>query len=308
MPIRIGTRASPLARWQAEWVADQLAARRPCRRARADHHSGRHRPRQPDRRHRHHRRIHQRIATGTARRADRRGRSQPEGSADRRSRRGWRWPPCRRANRPSTRLSAAILPRRLTRSQSARSIGTGSLRRQAQLLHLRPDLKMMPIRGNVETRLRKLAERRVRCARSGRGRSEAAWIRGSDHRAARAAAISPRGRARGAGTRNSRGRLRSCRIVASLDDPAFSRRRRRGAGVPGGDAGRLFGADRRLRPNRRSRPTPTRRRRAYLRRYAADRRQVCRVVRERRLSWDIGWPMNSNKQARGSLVRRGRGI
>ena len=36
------------------------------------------------------------------------------------------------------------------------AVGTGSLRRQAQLLHLRPDLKVVPIRGNVDTRLRKL--------------------------------------------------------------------------------------------------------------------------------------------------------
>jgi hydroxymethylbilane synthase len=35
-------------------------------------------------------------------------------------------------------------------------IGTGSLRRRAQLLHARPDLIMQDIRGNVETRLRKL--------------------------------------------------------------------------------------------------------------------------------------------------------
>lgn len=37
-------------------------------------------------------------------------------------------------------------------------VGTGSLRRQAQLLHTRPDLAMTEIRGNVETRLRKLDE------------------------------------------------------------------------------------------------------------------------------------------------------
>ncbi len=37
-------------------------------------------------------------------------------------------------------------------------IGTGSLRRQSQLLHRRPDLAMSEIRGNVETRLRKLDE------------------------------------------------------------------------------------------------------------------------------------------------------
>lgn len=37
-------------------------------------------------------------------------------------------------------------------------IGTGSPRRQAQLLRFRPDLKIKPIRGNVETRLKKLRE------------------------------------------------------------------------------------------------------------------------------------------------------
>jgi len=37
-------------------------------------------------------------------------------------------------------------------------LGTSSLRRQAQVLHARPDLRIVPFRGNVETRLRKLAE------------------------------------------------------------------------------------------------------------------------------------------------------
>ena len=41
--------------------------------------------------------------------------------------------------------------------QGAR-IGTSALRRKAQLLHLRPDLQMVDIRGNVETRIRKLTE------------------------------------------------------------------------------------------------------------------------------------------------------
>jgi hydroxymethylbilane synthase len=35
-------------------------------------------------------------------------------------------------------------------------VGTASLRRQAQLLRCRPDLGIMPIRGNVNTRMRKL--------------------------------------------------------------------------------------------------------------------------------------------------------
>jgi hydroxymethylbilane synthase len=35
-------------------------------------------------------------------------------------------------------------------------LGTASLRRQAQALHLRPDLDVIPLRGNVDTRLAKL--------------------------------------------------------------------------------------------------------------------------------------------------------
>lgn len=37
-------------------------------------------------------------------------------------------------------------------------IGTSSLRRKAQLLHLRPDLEMVDIRGNVQTRVSKLVD------------------------------------------------------------------------------------------------------------------------------------------------------
>jgi hydroxymethylbilane synthase len=36
------------------------------------------------------------------------------------------------------------------------SVASSSLRRQAQVLHLRPDLRVVSIRGNVETRLKKL--------------------------------------------------------------------------------------------------------------------------------------------------------
>ena len=36
------------------------------------------------------------------------------------------------------------------------NVGTSSLRRQAQLMAFRPDLKIHPLRGNVDTRLRKL--------------------------------------------------------------------------------------------------------------------------------------------------------
>lgn len=37
-------------------------------------------------------------------------------------------------------------------------VGTSSLRRQSQLLALRPDLQIIPLRGNIQTRLKKLDE------------------------------------------------------------------------------------------------------------------------------------------------------
>jgi len=37
-------------------------------------------------------------------------------------------------------------------------VATGSLRRRSQLLHLRPDLELQDLRGNIDTRLRKLHE------------------------------------------------------------------------------------------------------------------------------------------------------
>jgi hydroxymethylbilane synthase len=40
-------------------------------------------------------------------------------------------------------------------------IGTSSLRRSAQLLHHRPDLRIVPVRGNLNTRFRKLAEQEM---------------------------------------------------------------------------------------------------------------------------------------------------
>ena len=58
---------------------------------------------------------------------------------------------------------ALVLPRdssgtALRDLPSGARVGTGSLRRRAQLLHVRPDLQFHEVRGNVETRLRKLDE------------------------------------------------------------------------------------------------------------------------------------------------------
>jgi hydroxymethylbilane synthase len=46
----------------------------------------------------------------------------------------------------------------LNQLSAGAKLGTGSLRRTAQILHYRQDLSVMPIRGNVDTRLKKLDE------------------------------------------------------------------------------------------------------------------------------------------------------
>ena len=62
------------------------------------------------------------------------------------------------------RFDALLLPNGAEPIQSLRDLtpnarlGTGSPRRQAQLLNLRPDLQLLEIRGNVDTRIRKLDE------------------------------------------------------------------------------------------------------------------------------------------------------
>ena len=47
---------------------------------------------------------------------------------------------------------------RISELAQGATVGTASLRRQCQLLHLRPDLDIRPLRGNVETRLKRVDE------------------------------------------------------------------------------------------------------------------------------------------------------
>lgn len=74
--------------------------------------------------------------------------------------------------RPSAIAIAAVLPRDDMRERligasaigaipDQATVGTSSPRRKAQLLALRPDLRVVPIRGNVETRIRKVADKEV---------------------------------------------------------------------------------------------------------------------------------------------------
>src|SRR5580658_11197165 len=50
----------------------------------------------------------------------------------------------------------ALVGRRLTDLPAGAKLGTSSLRRAAQLRKVRPDLRIEPVRGNLDTRLRKL--------------------------------------------------------------------------------------------------------------------------------------------------------
>ena len=52
----------------------------------------------------------------------------------------------------------AIVGKRLEELKQGARVGTSSLRRAAQLRHLRPDLLLESVRGNLDTRLRKLEE------------------------------------------------------------------------------------------------------------------------------------------------------
>jgi hydroxymethylbilane synthase len=54
----------------------------------------------------------------------------------------------------------AVVGRKLADLPPGAKLGTSSLRRSAQILHLRPDLTVENIRGNIDTRLRKLDEGR----------------------------------------------------------------------------------------------------------------------------------------------------
>jgi hydroxymethylbilane synthase len=75
---------------------------------------------------------------------------------------------------PAELILAAVPPRedvadaliapehqRLENLPQAARVGTSSPRRRAQLLYLRPDLEIVALRGNVETRLNRVAEHRI---------------------------------------------------------------------------------------------------------------------------------------------------
>ena len=150
--LKLGTRASPLARWQADWVAAQLALRG------VDVEMV-HITTQGD------------VKTGPLGQIGGQGlftkeiqRALLAGEIDLAVHSLKDLPT---AEVPG--LAIAAVPRResihdvlvgpfraLDELPEGARVGTGSLRRRAQLLHARPDLQLLEIRGNVDTRLKKL--------------------------------------------------------------------------------------------------------------------------------------------------------
>jgi hydroxymethylbilane synthase len=152
--LRLGTRGSKLARWQADWVAAQLTVKG------------------------HAVEIIEIRTTGDA---------QPSGPIDSTTSPGLFTKEIQRAlvasevdlavhslkdlpTQSVKNLTLAAVPKResaadaligrtfrtLAEAPQGAVVGVGSLRRRAQLAHLRPDLVLADIRGNVDTRLRKL--------------------------------------------------------------------------------------------------------------------------------------------------------
>ncbi len=157
-PLRIGTRDSLLARWQADWVAAQLRARGhevvlvPIRtQGDADQ-------REPigslGSQGVFTKELQRALLDGTIDLAVHSLKDLPTDEV----------PGLQLAAVPERGPVADALVCREARSLAelpqAAVVGTGSLRRRAQLLHHRPDLRIEGLRGNVDTRLRKLDEGR----------------------------------------------------------------------------------------------------------------------------------------------------
>jgi hydroxymethylbilane synthase len=151
--IRIGTRGSPLARWQAEWVAGRLRELHPGLAVELVEIKT-----QGDRDRNtplaaiggqglFTKEIQRALLDGSVEVAVHSLKDLPTQGPD---------ALCLGAIPPREVLADALVApvhRTLDDLPAGATVGTGSFRRRAQLLFLRPDLRVMGIRGNVETRL-----------------------------------------------------------------------------------------------------------------------------------------------------------
>jgi hydroxymethylbilane synthase len=156
MKLRLGTRASPLARWQAEWTAAEL------------------------RRHGTDVELVPITTSGDREQSGPIGAIGAQGVFTKELQRALLGNEIDLAvhslkdlpTEPITGLVLATVPARgpigdclvspryrtLAELPQGAKVGTGSQRRRAQLLHARPDLELVDVRGNVDTRLRKVRE------------------------------------------------------------------------------------------------------------------------------------------------------
>jgi hydroxymethylbilane synthase len=151
--VRIGTRSSPLALWQAAWVAGQLRRRHLDREIALVEIKT-----QGDRDQNSPlatnggigvftKEIQRELLEGTIDLAVHSLKDLPTGAPT-----GLALAVVPPREEPGDALIAPI-SRTLDALPKGAWVGTGSLRRRAQLLHLRPDLEVVAVRGNVETRL-----------------------------------------------------------------------------------------------------------------------------------------------------------
>ncbi len=161
-PLRIATRSSPLALWQSEHVAGLLRAADPSRAIELVHvsTSGDQDRLQPlasfGGQGAFTREVQRAVLDGRADLAVHSLKDLPTESTSGLTLAG--------VPERAPRFDVLVFPRGTSLASIAAlpcgaRIGTGSLRRRAQLLHARSDLVLCDIRGNVETRLRKLDER-----------------------------------------------------------------------------------------------------------------------------------------------------
>ena len=155
-PLRLGTRGSQLARWQAEWVAGELrrlghavelieiATRGDVERSAAIEEIGTRGVFTKE--------IQRALLAGDVDLGVHSLKDLPTEPVN----------GLTLAAVPSRESAADVLVTKLTATLDSlprrARVGTGSLRRQSQLRHVRPDLQTEDVRGNVDTRIRKLDE------------------------------------------------------------------------------------------------------------------------------------------------------